>query len=416
MGIATGLHNEGPADKDGPNGQHEDSPLTPFNPTEEELTKFDDDLANARMNIYIEDPHIFNLGSRLKTQYAPPLKSSPEVRGYTNGANISLTPAWLAATEEEQTTTLAHEIGHVMMRHIARAGDLGGSVDMKKLNIAADLSLIPLQVRMGQTPVITTFYPNWEDYGDMSMEDIYHKLVGDNDDSNYDPQHPEPDEIEADQPSDEEVADVDSAINQAAMQAQQAGCTTAASIASGRLVNLTRAKKIPWDKYLQSVVSKTKTKGTTWSRPSRRLRSLGVIMPGKKKAKEFKVCMAVDVSGSVGEIALGKFMFTAHDVLTKYASQMHLITFDDKIVDEWHLTPKDPVTSLKMNGWGGTYPEKVYEHLKKIKSDHKLLVIATDGGLTVPPDPGYPVIWLITDNPGFTSPYGTVIHLDTNKL
>jgi len=216
-------------------------------------------------------------------------------------------------------------------------------------------------------------------------------------------------------PSPEAVFSVDKAIEQAAIQAENAGYSTAASRAANRLISTARSKPIRWDQYLTQVAARLKSDLFTWIRPNRRLMSQ-VYLPSRIKKPVFEATVAMDVSGSVGQGPLNQIGAIAQELLTRYVSKLHLITFDDKIVDEWDLTRRDKIVNLSLNGYGGTYVQKVYDHLKKTKRNPKLLIIATDGYVPDTKDPGYRVIWLIVDNPGFKSTYGTILHVNTGEL
>ena len=386
---------------------------------------FEDQLSLAKLQLYARDKYLYNIVSRISVVEGLTLPDDPEVPGYTNGATIFLTEAWRNAEELMRLEVVVHEVLHIALFHMKRIRAIPkeANINFRLMHIAADLAIIPPQVSLGISPHIKAFFPNWREYDGLSMEEIYSLLMpddgkgyspghmdialpggsGEADDGGLDPSIPEP--------TAEEEHAVEAAVQQAAQIAQREGYSTAVSTASARAVDLMRAKKIPWQFYLQKIVSRLKSQDITWARPNRRLHSQAYL-PSRKPKDDFIATMAVDVSGSVGQEALNRFMSIAADLITRYVATLHLMTFDDKIVDEWQLNRRNKISELQLNGFGGTRVEKVYEHLIETKSKPKLLVIATDGYIGTPADPGYPVVWLITENRNFKADYGTIIQID----
>lgn len=417
----------------------------------DDQTPFEKNLGLALLGLYSIDKYLYNVAARLIIKEGKEIPDMPDVRGYTDGIRIYLTPAWMKADKQTRLTTLTHEVLHVVSKHIIRVKGIP-DLDQSRMNVAADLSIMGQQLDLGQKPPIAHAIANAEQYRDKDMFDIYRDLTPE--DGENDLGHPEvsggggapsdDDEEEEsqggggsgdqdgsedddedqegggsgtdlEQPTKEEEFEIDQAIQQAAQQAESEGYSTAASRAASRAIDEARAEPIRWDRYLRMIASRMKSDVPTWVRPNRRMASQ-VYLPSKLTKQEYECTMAMDVSGSVGEGPLNKIGATAQDILTKYVKNLHLLTFDDKIVDEWDLTRKDKIVNLELNGYGGTYVQVVIDHLAKTKRIPKLLIIATDGYIPSTEDPGYPVIWLIVNNPLFKSDYGTVLHIDTQEM
>lgn len=381
---------------------------------------FKEHLGLALLELYKADRYLYNVAARLRIEKGDIIPSMPEVRGYTDGVKIYFTEPWIKATQEERLTTLTHEVLHVISKHLVRIRNVP-NINHMRMNVAADLSIMGQQLELNQKPPIAQIIPDAKKYLNMDMFEIY-ELLSD-EDGNSDLGHPQIGDVngEGDTPFDlapassEDEFDVDVAIQQAAVQAEAEGYSTAASRAANRQVNEMRAKPIRWDYYLAQVASRLKSELPTWARPNRRLMSQ-VYLPSRRNKEVFEATVAMDVSGSVGEQPLNQIAAITQEIITKYVDKMHLMTFDDKIVDEWHLSRKDKIVDLQLNGYGGTYVQKVYDHLKENKQKPKVLIIATDGYIPKTEDPGYKVIWLIVNNPKFQSPYGTVLHVNTKEL
>lgn len=371
----------------------------------------------ALLELFKLDRYFYNVAARLKIELGDDLPQYPGVRGYTNGVKIFFTTAWLEADQPTRLTTLTHEVLHVVSKHLIRIKGLS-DINHMKMNVAADLSIMGQQLELGQKPPIQDIVPDAKKYLNMDMFEIYNLLPDSAADQDlghfeFDPNGADGDGIPM--PTKQEEYDIDQAIQQAAVQAAADGYSTAASRAASRLVDEMRAKDIPWNLYLTQTASRLKSNLPTWRRPNRRLQSQ-VILPSRAKKVMFEATMAMDVSGSVGEVPLNQMCAIAQSILTRFATKLHLMTFDDKIVDEWDLTRRDKIVELELNGYGGTYVQVVIDHLKELKRVPKLLVIATDGHIPKTEDPGYRVVWLIVNNPSFTSTYGTVLHVNTEDL
>ena len=414
-------------------------------------TPFEKNLGLALLGLYSLDKYLYNVAARLVIKEGKEIPDMPDVRGYTDGIRIYLTPAWMKADKQTRLTTLTHEVLHVVSKHIIRVKGIP-DLDQSRMNVAADLSIMGQQLDLGQKPPIADIIANAKQYRDKDMFDIYRDLTpedGDNDLGHPEvsggggaPSDDDDDDEESqggggsggqdgsedndedegsgsgeslEQPTQEEEFEIDQAIQQAAQQAESEGYSTAASRAASRAIDEARAEPIRWDRYLRMIASRMKSDVPTWVRPNRRMASQ-VYLPSKLTKKEYECTMAMDVSGSVGEVPLNKIGATAQDILTKYVRNLHLLTFDDKIVDEWDLTRRDKIVNLELNGYGGTYVQVVIDHLAKTKRTPKLLIIATDGYIPKTEDPGYPVIWLIVNNPLFQSDYGTILHIDTQEM
>lgn len=383
--------------------------------------EFKETLGIALLGLYKLDKYFYNVAARLRIQDGEPIKGMEEVRGYTDGVRIYLTPAWEAADQDIQLTTLTHEVLHVISKHLLRMKGLDKFNPML-MNVAADLSIAQQQVDLGQNPPIKEVVKDWQKYIGKDMFEIYQMLIDDDSDAK-DLGHPEFDfdtdseeEVEGlSLPSESETFGIDQAIQAAAVQAESEGYSTAASKAASRQIDEMRTKPIRWDYYLRQVASRLKSDLPTWVRPNRRMMSQ-VYLPSKTNKEKYECTVAMDVSGSVGQQPLNQIASITQDILTKYVDSLHLMTFDDKIVDEFFLTRKDKLVDLSLNGYGGTIVQKVYDHLEETKKQPSLLIVATDGYIPKPPDPGYRVIWLIVNNPRFTIDYGTILHVNTKEL
>jgi predicted metal-dependent peptidase len=373
--------------------------------------EFTEQVGLALLGLYAVDKYLYNVAARVAIIPGDVVKGMAACPGYTNGVTIFFPEPFMKLDQTTQLMVLTHEVLHIVCKHMVRIQPLV-DFDMYRMNVAADLSIMGYQMQLGQKTYIEDLVPDAMKYRDMDMFEIYDLLTPE--DGKHDLGHPE---IDKDilVPTDEEVFGVDRAIQQAGIQAEAEGYSTSLTRSATRHINKVRAKSIPWDRYLAKTVSNAKSELLCWARPNRRMFSQ-LYLPSRRTKEMFQATMAMDVSGSVGEDSLNQIAAVAQDLLTRYVTELHLMTFDDKIVDEWTLKRKDKLVELELNGWGGTYVQVVIDHLIEIKRKPKLLIIATDGKIPKTEDPGYPVIWLIVDNIRFTSTYGTVLHINSEEL
>jgi len=128
-----------------------------------------------------------------------------------------------------------------------------------------------------------------------------------------------------------------------------------------------------------------------------------------------EVAGALDASGSVTDNDIRMFlseMGGIKDILNP--KLFTIIDFDTKINNVHHLNETDDVASIKITGRGGTRLQPVFDFYKD-KNPTVLIVFSDLHCARIEEDPGYPVIWIVTNNPNATVKFGKMIHVNTRN-
>ena len=152
----------------------------------------------------------------------------------------------------------------------------------------------------------------------------------------------------------------------------------------------------------------------TRMRPNRRY---GFDAMGSQYAYSTRLLVAVDVSGSVPDVDIKKFLAVINRFFKQGIESIDVIEFDSKITTEKPMQLKQATGSIRVTGRGGTNFQPAidyyYEH-----EEYDGLVFLTDGYAPKPKLPDdkrhKPLAWILTTNGGNEenlAPLGTVVRI-----
>ena len=152
----------------------------------------------------------------------------------------------------------------------------------------------------------------------------------------------------------------------------------------------------------------------TRMRPNRRY---GFDAMGSQYAYSTRLLVAVDVSGSVPDTDIKKFLAVINRFFKQGIERIEVIQFDSKITTEKPMLLKQATNGIRVIGRGGTNFQPAidfyYEH-----DEYDGLVFLTDGYAarpTVPDDKRHkPLAWILTSNGGNEEnlePFGPVVRI-----
>ena len=152
----------------------------------------------------------------------------------------------------------------------------------------------------------------------------------------------------------------------------------------------------------------------TRMRPNRRY---GFDAMGSQYAYSTHLLVAVDVSGSVPDEDIKKFLAVINRFFKQGIESIDVIEFDSKITTEKPMKLKQATGSIRVTGRGGTDFQPAidfyYEH-----EEYDGLVFLTDGYAAVPKLPDdkrhKPLAWILTTNGGNEenlAPLGTIVRI-----
>lgn len=349
----------------------------------------------------------------------------------TNGKQIRFNPEFfMTLTRDERVFLLVHEAMHVALLHLDRKADK----DHRKWNVAADhvinLMLIDRGFKMPQNGLADPKYAN------LSTEEVY-KLLPDNPSPPpmEDLQDPGEGDDDKDKQGDgnggsgsqisEDVRkaimeqhrqDVQDILVRAAMQSKMAGDKPGTipgdiEIFLDKLLN----PKLPWNRILQRFVNQKVKEDYSFRKPNRRFMPKHYL-PSLYSDGLGEIAIAVDTSGSVSDADFNQFISEIASIFkTTKPKKIQLIQFDTRIHTVTPIKNVNDLKRVKFKGRGGT---DVHDLMKwTVQHKPEILLVFTDGFFhecDIKPKGNTSVVWLIHDNPNFTSSLGKVIHYDLN--
>lgn len=171
---------------------------------------------------------------------------------------------------------------------------------------------------------------------------------------------------------------------------------------------------IPWQAVLRRFVANSVKAGNkkSWKKPSRRY---GENQKGHLPARQMKLTVGIDTSGSITDENLQSFVAELRSIQRSYKSKITMIECDYIVQREYNL---DRYTAVKTNfqGRGGTSFTPVFEYIteKKIKTD--ALIYFTDLFGDFPTHkPLYPVLWVSVGGKIDGFPFGEVLDMEQGK-
>lgn len=318
----------------------------------------------------------------------------------TNGREVRYNPNFfMSLNPEERIFLLIHETMHVALLHMER---LAGR-DHPKWNVAADHVInLMLKERGFKMPACGLADSQ---YQGMSTEEVYNILP---------PQEPRPDNdlIEGDGPPEELRQEVQDILVRASIQSKMQNDKPGSIPGEIELfLNRLLKPKLPWNRILQKYLHALSKDDYSLRKPNRRFFP-DYYLPSLYSEKVVDIAIAVDISGSVTTEDFTRFISEIHSILRMMKpDKLSLIQFDTKIHSVDEIRNVFDLSRVRFMGQGGTRISPVIEWVNK--NTPQLLLVFTDGGFHFYNDmTKVPVVWLIHENPSFTSEFGKVIHYE----
>jgi len=321
----------------------------------------------------------------------------------TNGVYIKYNPQfWLDLDPDEQLFLLLHETWHVAFAHMGR---LQGR-DSRRWNKAADYVINYMLVKAGYKMPKGGLYD--AKYAGMSTEEVY-ALLEDDPTSNL----PMDDLVPSDgtlEEADQAQKDLDDILVRARMQSEMAEGFSSVPGEIQLYINGLLDPKLPWTRILQRFAARAVKTGRSFKRPNRRFFPK-ILLPSRFSTGLTDIAIAGDISGSVTDITFKQYLSEAYYVLVKCKpSSLKFMQFDTIIKNVAEIDNINDLMDVTVHGRGGTNINPVIQWANEHRPS--VMVILTDGQFHLTePNPKVPIIWAISDNPGFNPPYGKVVHL-----
>jgi predicted metal-dependent peptidase len=343
-----------------------------------------DKIVIARVGLLLRHPFFGNMATRMKL-----IDGSDWCKtAATDFRNFYYNREFFEKMTPRQVEfVVAHEIMHCVYDHMLRREGR----DPQVWNIAADYCVNGLLKRekIGDDPPVDFFYDR--KYDGWSAEQVYDEIFEKYDQDELDAlgqlldEHLDPDKQGKDGSpsySKEELKKIRDEIKEAMLQAAQAAGAGNTPGEIARMIKEMTEPKMNWRELLRQQIQSTVKNDFTWSRPSRKGQMSGAILPGTHFDSTIDICIALDMSGSIGDVEAADFMSEIKGIMEEYKDfQMKVWCFDTKVYNEQDFDgyTADSINDYEIMGGGGTDFTCNWDYMKEHDIQPKKFIMFTDG-------------------------------------
>jgi predicted metal-dependent peptidase len=364
--------------------------------TDEQLDAMDKEvyerIVTARVGLLLRHPFFGNMATRLKIQRADWLPTAA-----VDGRNLFYNVQFFnAMNNKEIEFVVAHEILHMVFDHLERRHDR----DPRLYNIACDYIVNNLLVddRIGSVPSIVNCFQDFK-YRGWSSEAVYDDLYENADKISLEELGEMLDEhIDWEGDGDGEGKDakgkgrpvytkaereaIKDEIKEAMIQAAQSAGAGNTPAGVQRMIKELTEPKMNWREIIQQQIQSTVKSDYTFSRPSRKGWHTGAVLPGMNFEETIDICIAIDMSGSIGNEQAADFLGEVKGIMEQYKDyRIKIWCFDTKVYNEDDFSADDgrDISEYEIAGGGGTDFMCNWEYMKEHNITPKRFLMFTDG-------------------------------------
>lgn len=339
----------------------------------------------------------------------------------TNGRKLYYNPkAVRAMTRDEMVWAITHVTIHIVYDHIGRRYNRDEKLYHYACDLVANCDLEELRIGKRPGKNVSGTEPAYDpDYNDKIVEEVYELLLKKF--PNRDDLPPSFDyHMEIGEGMDaSERADFELMLDSAILQANSIAGGKGQSNSVMRYISDLTEPKLDWRSFVSTSISEMKKSDYTWSRQSKKSRSMGLYLPAQDDASYAEVVVALDTSGSMSEEMLRDLVSEVYGAMSQFNDyKLHILCFDTSVHNPKTFTPDNAheCTMYEPMGGGGTAFECVFKWLKDREITPKQLVFLTDGYPNDSwGDPDYcDTVFIIHSNPrkDLKSPFGTTLYYE----
>jgi len=345
-----------------------------------------DKIIVARVGLLLRHPFFGNLATRMKIQEADDWLPTAA----TDGRHIFFNRKFFTPLTVKQVEfVIAHEILHAVFEHMGRREGR----DPKIFNIACDYAVNGQIVRdkIGDhnLPDIKIFHD--QKYYGWSAEQIYDEIHEKYDDEQLAAlgqlldEHLDPEGEQKDgQPkySKEDLKKIRDEMREAVMQAAQSAGAGNVPASIARMIKELTEPKMNWREMLRQQIQSTIKNDYTFMRPNRKGWHMNAILPGTNYDETIDICVAIDMSGSIGEEQAKDFLSEIKGIMEEYKDfKIKLWCFDTSVYNEQDYDGynMDEFMNYEPMGGGGTDFDVNWEYMKENDINPKKFIMFTDG-------------------------------------
>lgn len=359
-----------------------------------------DRIVIARVGLLLRHPFFGNMATRLKVEHCDewcPTAATDGRHLYYN------TQFFNALSNKEIEFVIAHEILHCVFDHIIRREDR----DPQLYNISCDYIVNNTLVRdkIGEPVKMIEIFQDFK-YDGWSSEEVYDELfkkaekkgkefleqLGKLLDEHVDwEKDPKGNSNEGDNGQEqnqrptytkEELKKIRDEIKENMMSAAQAAGAGNTPKEVSRIIKELTEPKISWRELLRQQIQSTIRNDFTFQRPSRKGWHTGAVLPGMNFEETIDLCIALDMSGSIGDTQARDFLSEIKGIMDEYKDyKIKIWCFDTNVYNEDDFSADDGRNLIEYNiqGGGGTDFEVNWHYMKDNNIQPKKFIMFTDG-------------------------------------
>jgi predicted metal-dependent peptidase len=359
----------------------------------------------ARVGLLLRHPFFGNMATRLKIMAADDWLPTAAVDGRNLYFN---TQFFNAMSNKEIEFVIAHEILHCVFDHLGRREDR----DPVLYNIAADYIVNNLLVRdrIGDKPKLVDCYQDFKYEGWQSeavYDDLFEKAkengkkfleeLGELLDEHLDGEGDQDGQADAGEAKDangntvskakpkyskEEAKKIKDEIKEGMLQAAQAAGAGNTPGEVQRMIKELTEPQMNWREIISQQIQSTIKNDFTFQRPNRKGWQSGAILPGQNFDEQIDLCIALDMSGSIGDSQAKDFLGEVKGIMEQFKDyNIKIWCFDTKVYNEQEFTADggEDLLDYELFGGGGTDFDANWTYMKENDIQPKKFIMFTDG-------------------------------------
>jgi predicted metal-dependent peptidase len=350
-------------------------------------------MTRARASLILDQPFFGTLALRLHMSESDQHKTMA-----TDGRRLIYNPKWVNSLPiGEVKGVVAHEVMHVVYNHPGRRGAREPGRWNRACDYAINTTLIDAGFELPKGGCIDAQYKG------MTADQIYNMLPpGDKDD--------DPDDLmdgEAEPLSPEEVRDWKVAVIQAASEAKKAG-----QLSNGlsRLIDDIVEPKADWRALLRQFVTERSNADYDWSRPNKRMLSLGFCLPSLYSERCGTIAVFKDISCSIDKETSAAFSAEIRAICEDIRPEHLLVLYVDTEIQKIEEFADGEFTELDNFIGGGTDFRPPFKYVEEHDISPVCAIYLTDLEGPFPSEAPYPVLWCTINE--LVAPFGDTVTID----
>jgi predicted metal-dependent peptidase len=332
----------------------------------------------------------------------------------TDGSSIMWSPAFVdRMTQDECTGVLAHEVMHIVMKHMLRRGER----DPQKWNYACDYVINPILAEAGFTLPKGGLID--DQYSNLNAEAVYDRLPDNVGEKAQGSGFGEVTDAKGKQgeslsPAEQQQmeADIDSKVMMAASSAKAVGKLPAKI---EQMITQMKRAQVDWRDVLRRFIGGDQPDDYSMRRPQRAMYHMaGIVAPSIQRIGAGNVVIGIDTSGSVshGELTqfLGELNAISEDIMP---TSITVITCDTHVRTVRRYERGEVIDDIHVGGRGGTSVTPVFQYIEENDIEVDNMIYLSDLQVWDYPDvePDYPTLWVSSWSQATAAPWGETTYL-----